>query len=70
MFAMKARNTNSATMCFEFVCLLCNDASCMDNELQSDISTYHKEVNLKAVISAQDIDDPSPAIFIMLPSED
>ena len=70
MFAMTAKNTDSALMKFTFVCLLRQDAIAQANEKKSDLSPFHKEITLKAVCTAQDIDDASPAIFIMLPSED
>jgi hypothetical protein len=70
MFAMSARQTNSALMYYKFTCLLRQDATCQANESKSDLSRFHKEIKLKALITALDIDDASPAIFIMLPSED
>jgi hypothetical protein len=70
MFAMSARQTDSALMDYKFICLLRQDATCQANERKSDLSRFYKEITLKAVITAQDIDDASPAIFIMLPSED
>ncbi len=57
-------------MYYKFVCLLRQDSTTQANESKSDLSRFHKEIKLKAVITAQDIDDASPAIFIMLPSED
>ena len=70
MFSMSARQTDSGYLKYKFICLLRQDATCQANEKQSDLSPFHKEVTLKAVCTAQDIDDASPAIFIMLPSED
>ena len=70
MFAMAAKQTDSALLYYKFVCLLRQDATCQANESKSDLSRFHKEIKLKALITAQDIDDASPAIFIMLPSED
>ena len=70
MFAMKAMNTESPLLKFTFVCLLRQDATTQANETKSELSRFHKEVTLRATITAQDIDDPSPAIFIMLPWED
>jgi len=70
MFAMAARRTPEALMYYKFVCLLRQDATTQANECKSNLSRFHKEIKLKAVITAQDIDDASPAIFIMLPSED
>ena len=70
MFAMSAKQTDSAYLNYKFTCLLRQDASAQENEIESDLSRFHKEITLKAVIAAQDIEDASPAIFIMLPSED
>ena len=71
MFSLVAKQTDAASLRFKFVCLLRQDATCQDNEYNCiDLSPFHKEITLKAVITAQDIDDPTPAIFIMLPSED
>ena len=71
MFALVAKQTDAASLRFKFVCLLRQDTTCQDNECISvDLSRFHKEITLKAVITAQDIDDANPAIFIMLPSED
>ena len=70
MFAMTAKNTDSALMKFTFVCLLRQDTVAQANEKKSELSRFHKTVQLRSVITVQDIDDPSPAIFIMLPWED
>jgi hypothetical protein len=70
MFALAAKQADSAVLYYQFTCLLRQDATCQANESKSDLSRFHKEIKLKALITAQDIDDASPAIFIMLPSED
>jgi len=70
MFALTAKQTNSGYLKYKFTCLLRKDATTQANESKSELSRYHKEITLKAVCTAQDIDDASPAIFIMLPSED
>jgi hypothetical protein len=70
MFAIAAKQTDSSLLYYKFTCLLRQDATTQANEGKSDLSRFQKEIKLKAVISAQDIDDASPAIFIMLPSED
>jgi hypothetical protein len=70
MFALAAKQTDSALLYYKFVCLLRQDATAQANESKSELSRFHKEIKLKALITAQDIDDVSPAIFIMLPSED
>ena len=70
MFAMAAKQTDSVLLYYKFTCLLRQDATCQANESRSDLSRFHKEIKLKAMITGQDINDASPAIFIMLPSED
>jgi hypothetical protein len=70
MFAITAKQTDSGYLKYKFTCLLRKDATAQANENKSDLSPFHKEITLKAVCTAQDIDDASPAIFIMLPSED
>ena len=71
MFARTAKHTEEASLLYKFVCLLRQDSTAQANECEcDDLSRFHKEITLKAVITAQDIDDASPAIFIMLPSED
>lgn len=70
MFAIKAKNTDSPLLKFTFTCLVRQDAIAQANETKSELSRFHKEVKLRATITAQDIDDASPAIFIMLPWED
>ena len=70
MFANSAKNTSDSILYYWFTCLLRKDATTQANEKKSGISKHHKDIKLKAVITAQDIDDVSPAIFIMLPSED
>ena len=70
MFALTAKQTDAALLYYKFVCLIRQDTTAQANENKSDLSRFHKEIKLKALITAQDIDDASPAIFIMLPSED
>jgi hypothetical protein len=70
MFALAAKQTGSGYLKYKFTCLLRKDAITQENESKTGLSPFHREVTLKAVCTAQDIDDTSPAIFIMLPSED
>lgn len=70
MFAFQAKKCPGSVLKFQFTCQIPKSFSWQQNEAKSSISFQHREVTLKAVISAQDIDDPSPAIFIMLPWED
>ncbi|WP_163713380.1 DUF6573 family protein [Mangrovibacterium lignilyticum] len=72
MFAVQARKSQGgALLFFKVLFQLPADMSWMDNEkreLQSESET--RLVTLKAFVSAHDIDNSSPAIFIMLPGED
>ncbi len=70
MFAFQAKKCSEPVLSFKFTCRVPKSFPWSQNETKSSISFQHREVTLKAVISAQDIDDPSPAIFIMLPWED
>ena len=70
MFMHAAKKCEGATLSFKFVCRLNDDGDWEANEYRHGDARLHRLVKLKAVISAQDIDDPSPAIFIMKPSED
>ena len=70
MFAFQAKNCSSSVLKFKFSCQIPKSRGTLTNETKSSISFQHMDVELKAVISVQDIDDPKPAIFIMLPSED
>ena len=75
-FAMKAKlrqqNPDSPKLNlihFEFICRLPDKGDWESNEKRSG-SRLMREVNLKAILSNQDIDDPSPALFILKPMED
>jgi hypothetical protein len=70
MFAFQAKKCSGPVLSFKFTCQVPKLMPWTQNEEKSSISFQHRDVRLKAVISAQDIDDPSPAIFIMLPWED
>jgi len=70
MFTWEARKTESNTLLYKFFCQFPRTAKILDNEIQVENYSLMREITLKAVITAQDIDDPSPAIFIMLPHED
>jgi hypothetical protein len=70
MFAFQAQKCSEAVLEFQFNCQVPKDWEYLTNEVKSSIPFQYRDVKLKAVISAQDIDDPSPAIFIMLPWED
>ena len=70
MFAFQAKKCSGSVLKFKFTCRIPKSRGTLINETKSDILFQYRDVGLKAVISAQDIDDPKPAIFIMLPSED
>ena len=70
MFAFQAKKCSGSALKFKFTCQIPKSRGTLTNETKSEISFQHWEVELKAVISAQDIDDPKPAIFIMLPWEE
>ena len=70
MFALQARKTSSDRLIFRFVCQIPVQCEWLDNELKAGDDSLLRGISLKAVIQAQDFDDPSPAIFIMLPNED
>lgn len=70
MFAFQAKQCSGSVLKFKFTCQIPKSHGTLTNETKSSISFQHREVELKAVISAQDVDDPKPAIFIMLPTED
>ena len=67
-FAQKAKETSGSEMNFGILLFVPRDYEKLPNEI-CFLSGY-RTVTFKSVITAQDIDDPSPAFFIMLPSED
>jgi hypothetical protein len=69
-FAFQAQMCSDSVLNFKFTCQVPKSREYLKNEVKSSIPFQHRDVKLKAVITAQDIDDPSPAIFIMLPWED
>lgn len=71
MFAFHARNVSSNFLQFDFISFMPDKGNWEPNEkLESPENRLNRLVTLKAVIQAQDFDDPSPAIFIMKPNED
>lgn len=71
MFAFHARNVSSNFLQFDFISFMPDEGNWEPNEkLESPENRLNRLVTLKAVIQAQDFDDPSPAIFIMKPNED
>jgi len=71
MFAFHARNVSSNYLQYVFTSCLPDEGNWEPNEkLETPENRLNRLVTLKAVIQAQDFDDPSPAIFIMKPNED
>jgi hypothetical protein len=71
MFAFHARNVTSNFLQYDFISYLPDEGNWEPNEkLETPENRINRLVTLKAVIQAQDFDDPSPAIFIMKPDED
>jgi hypothetical protein len=71
MFAFQARKVSSNFLQFDFISFMPDEGNWEANEkLETVENRLNRLVTLKAVIQAQDFDDPSPAIFIMKPNED
>ena len=71
MFAMAARRTPGALLFYELICRIPDAGNWETNEkVLKGESRLNRLIRLKAVIGPQDIDDPSPGIFIMKPGED
>lgn len=63
------RKPNESTIRFKLSCRLPEKSQCLSNEVFEE-NELARVVTLKAVCAANDIDDPQPAVFIMLPWED
>ncbi len=73
MFMFAARSCDSSTLMYKLNVVLADKDDWEPNEkLDPDLDGDRnmRLVTLKSVIQPQDFDDPSPAIFIMKPSED
>ena len=70
MFSQIARNCSYSQLQFTFSSIIPDWKEIQPNETRNKAGFQLRDVTLKAIVSAQDIDDPSPAIFIMLPWED
>ncbi len=68
MFRFAAQKATNSEMNFQILCQVPENDQFLDNERKVD--NNHRSVTLKSVIGPKDINDPSPAIFIMLPDED
>lgn len=62
-------NRNESVIRFKLSCRLPDKYNWLLNESFED-DRLSRIVTLKAICSANDIDDPQPAIFIMMPNED
>lgn len=69
MFMWAAKTNSSSLMMFQFDCRLPDIGDWGSNESPTE-NRLVRTITLKAVIGPQDIDDPTPAIFIMKPEED
>jgi hypothetical protein len=69
MFRIAAKSTPGQLLLFKLNCRLPDSGDWEKNE-RIDGDRLTRTVMLKAFITAQDFDDPSPAIFIMKPDED
>ena len=69
MFRNAAVRNPEALLMFKLNCRL-PDAGNWEKNEKRDRDRMTSTVTLKAFITAQDFDDPSPAIFIMKPNED
>jgi hypothetical protein len=73
MFTFAARECNQQTLMYQLNVLLADKGDWEPNEKLDpnlDCNRNMRLVTLKSVIQPQYFDDPSPAIFIMKPSED
>ena len=73
MFMFAARSCDSSTLMYKLNVVLADKGDWEPNEkLDPDLDENRnmRLVTLKSIIQPQDFDDPSPAIFIMKPSED
>ena len=73
MFMFAARSCNTSTLMYKLNVVLADKGDWEPNEKVDPDCKGNRTirlVTLKSVIQAQDFDDPSPAIFIMKPSED
>jgi hypothetical protein len=69
MFRMAARKVSGSYLEFEFICRLADIGDWESNEKMFE-NRLQRIVRLKSICQAQDVDDPSPAIFILKPDED
>lgn len=71
MFKIKASFYVGNLMEFKFINTLPDEGNWSKNETMAEPGNRDQRlVTLKSTITARDIDDPRPAIFIMMPNED
>ena len=72
MFFIEVRKgaSNGQQMSFKFICGLPDDGHWPSNEVSHEGNSLQRLITLKSLIGPVDIDDPSPAITILLPNED
>jgi len=70
MFRHAARSCSGNYLEFHFLSLIPDNDNWESNEIFESGNRTYRLVKLKAIIQPQDFDDPSPAIFILKPSED
>lgn len=70
MFAMQARKSISSVLMFEFVCQLPDTGDWTIYERICEENRLFRLITLRAEIGPLDIDNPDPAITLMLPDED
>lgn len=68
-FSWAARSCQQSTLLFNINCQVPASKPLGENERETGFMQF-RTVTLKAVITASDVDNPAPAIFIMKPSED
>ena len=69
-YAARKFHSDQRRMTIEFLCQFHNSQSWLPNEKRTSFSPLHRKVYLTAEIGPTDIDDPSPAITLMMPGED
>lgn len=67
---IKRKVTDCQTLNFKLTVQLPNKGDWWKNEKRISDSPIHREVTLKSIIGAVDVDDPNPCITILLPDED
>jgi hypothetical protein len=70
MFRMEAQSKKSSDILFTLCCQLPDAGDWTANEKVCEGNSLLRDVTLRAVIGPLDLDDPNPAITIMLPDED